>query len=153
MISGRGTANISWRASASVADVLLDTGAWFAVLDGDDRDHPRCVEAFREIAGRLVSTEAVLTETMWLVAGLRDGPRRCADFVRRGVVTLIPMSGESVARATDLMARYRNVPMDFADASLVTLAEDLGLDRILTLDRRGFGVYRLHGRRPFQIVP
>jgi predicted nucleic acid-binding protein len=136
-----------------VADVLFDTGVWFAILDEDDRDHPRCVEALRRITGRLVSSEAVLTETMWLVAGLRDGPGRCADFVRRGIVTLIPTSGDSLARAVDLMARYRNLPMDFADASLVTLGEDLGLDRVFTLDRRGFGVYRLHGRRPFQIIP
>ena len=90
---------------------------------------------------------------MWLVAGLRDGPRRCADFVQRGIVALIPMSGGSLARAVDLMARYRNLPMDFADASLVTLGENLGLDRVFTLDQRGFGVYRLHGRRPFQIIP
>lgn len=136
-----------------MVDVILDTGAWFAILDGDDRDHPRCVQAFQQVAGRLVSTEAVLTETMWLVQGLRDGPRRCADFVRLGVVTLVPISYGSLARAVDLMAKYRNVPMDFADATLVTLGEDLGLDRVFTLDRRGFGVYRLHGRRPFQIIP
>jgi len=136
-----------------VADVLLDTGAWFAILDADDRDHSRCVGALREVAGRLVSSEAVLTETMWLVAGLRNGPRRCGDFVRRGIVSLIPMSGESLARAVGLMAQHRSLPMDFADATLVSLGEDLGVDRVFTLDRRGFHVYRLHGRRPFQVIP
>ncbi len=43
--------------------------------------------------------------------------------------------------------------MDYADATLVVLGEDLGLDSVFTLDRRGFGVYRMHGRRPFRIVP
>lgn len=51
------------------------------------------------------------------------------------------------------MERYGNVPMDFADAMLVTLGEDLDMDDAFTLDRRGFGVYRLRGRRSFQIVP
>jgi predicted nucleic acid-binding protein len=51
------------------------------------------------------------------------------------------------------MEQYRNVPMDFADATLVVLAEDLDLNAVFTLDRRGFGVYRFHGRRSFQIVP
>ena len=136
-----------------MADILLDTGVWFAILDRRDRDHARCVEAFRQVPGRLVSSEAVLTETMWLVEDLRNGPRRCADFVRLGIVTLVPVSGESVKRAADLMERYHNVPMDYADATLVVLGEDLGLDRVFTLDRRGFGIYRLHGRRPFQIIP
>ena len=136
-----------------MADIILDTGAWFAILDRRDRDHARCVEAFQQVTGRLVSSEAVLTETLWLVERLRNGPHRCADFIRLGIVTLVPMSGESVRRAVDLMARYRNVPMDYADATLVTLGEDLGLDRMFTLDRRGFGIYRLHGRRPFQIIP
>jgi len=133
--------------------VLLDAGAWFAILDQDDRDHARCVEAFARVTGRLVSTEAVLTETMWLVERIRNGSAKCAEFVRLAIVTLIPISAGSLARAVDLMTRYRNVPMDFADATLVTLGEDLGLDQVFTLDRRGFGVFRLHGRRPFRIIP
>ena len=136
-----------------MTDLLLDTGAWVALLDRREREHGRCVAALQEITGRLVSTEAVLTESLWLVSGLRDGPRRCAEFVRRGTVTLVPASPESLGRALDLMARYRTVPMDYADATVVTLGEDLGLDRVFTLDRRGFGIYRLHGRRPFHIVP
>jgi hypothetical protein len=60
---------------------------------------------------------------------------------------------ETLGRVVDLMEKYRNLPMDFADASLVTLGEELGLDNVLTLDRRGFSVYRLHGRRPFHILP
>jgi predicted nucleic acid-binding protein len=51
------------------------------------------------------------------------------------------------------MEQYRSVPMDFVDASLVALAEEKGLDRVLTLDRRGFGVYRLHGKGKFRITP
>lgn len=149
----RVTANISLPTSAAAADVLLDTGAWIALLDADDRAHGRCLEALRGVRGRLISTEAILTEAMWLAAGLQEGPRRCAEVVRRGTVTLVPASAETLGRAVDLMEKYRNVPMDYADATLVTLGEDLGLDRVFTLDRRGFSVYRLHGRRPFQIIP
>lgn len=136
-----------------MADILLDTGAWYALLDRRDRGHAPCVEALRGITGRLLSTEAVLTETLWLVEGLREGPRQCAEFIRRGAVILVPTSAQSLTRAVDLMEKYRNVPMDYADATLVALGEELGLDTILTLDRRGFGVYRLHGRRPFRILP
>lgn len=136
-----------------MADVLLDTGGWYAILDRRDRAHGHCVEALEGVTGRLLSTEAVLTETLWLLERVREGPRRCAEFVRRGAVILVPTSAESLARAVALMEKYRDVPMDFADATLVTLGEELGLDTILTLDRRGFGVYRLLGRRPFRILP
>ena len=136
-----------------MADILLDTGAWYAILDRREQAHAACVEALRGVTGRLLSTEAVLTETLWLLEGLREGPRRCAEFVRRGAVILVPISAESLARAVALMEKYRDVPMDFADATLVTLGEELTLNTILTLDRRGFGVYRLHGRRPFHILP
>lgn len=94
-----------------------------------------------------------MTEALWLLSGLRDGPRKCAEFVRRGTVTLVPLSSETLGRAVDLMEHYRNVPMDFAKATLVTLGEDLGVDQVFTLDKRDFGVYRLHGRRPFRIIP
>ncbi|HSB70387.1 MAG TPA: PIN domain-containing protein [Candidatus Methylomirabilis sp.] len=138
---------------ASVADLLLDTGAWVALLDRREREHARCVGTLQGFTGRLISSEAVLTETLWLVSGLRDGSRRCAEFVRRGAVLLVPISPDSLGRAVDLMDQYRNVPKDCADATLVTLGEDLDLAGVFTLDRRGFGVYRLRGRRPFQIVP
>jgi uncharacterized protein len=138
---------------AAVADLLLDTGAWVALLDRREREHSRCVQTLQGLTGRLLSTEAVLTETLWLVSGLRDGPRRCAEFVRRGAVTLVPFSPEVLMRAVELMERYRNVPMDYADATLVVLAEEVDPSGVFTLDRRGFAVYRIHGRRAFDIVP
>jgi predicted nucleic acid-binding protein len=51
------------------------------------------------------------------------------------------------------MDKYRSVPMDFADATLVALAEELETDCAFTLDRRGFSIYRLGRRRAFQIIP
>ena len=51
------------------------------------------------------------------------------------------------------MEKYRNVPMDYADATLVALGEELGTDIVFTLDHRGFSAYRLNQRRRFQLVP
>ena len=96
--SGPAIANTSSPTFATVADLLLDTGAWVALLDRREREHARCVEALQGLTGRLISTEAVLTETLWLVSGLRGGPRRCAEFVRRGAVALVPISPGSLGR-------------------------------------------------------
>ena len=55
-------------------------------------------------------------------------------------------------RMAELMAKYADRPMDFADASLVATAERLRLERIVTLDRADFTIYQLYGRKPFVIV-
>ena len=51
------------------------------------------------------------------------------------------------------MERYADLPMDFADASLVALAEETGVRRVFTLDRRGFLTYRIGSKKTFTIVP
>lgn len=51
------------------------------------------------------------------------------------------------------MAKYRDVPMDFVDALLVCIAEEQSIARVLMLDRRGFGAYRIHGRKRFDLLP
>ncbi|MFQ6098597.1 MAG: hypothetical protein ACE5O2_12795, partial [Armatimonadota bacterium] len=56
-------------------------------------------------------------------------------------------------RIRTLMVKYRDRPMDLADASLVALAEERQLDQVFTLDRSDFTIYRIHGRRPFRIQP
>lgn len=49
------------------------------------------------------------------------------------------------------MEKYKDIPMDFADATLVTLAEETGIVEIFTLDKRGFNSYRINGKKPFKL--
>ncbi len=133
--------------------LLLDTGAWVALVDRSERYHEACVAVLEDWVGPIVTTEAVLTETLYLVGPSWEAQRVCLEFVLRGAVLLVPSSRESLRRVATLMEKYQDVPMDFADATLVALGEELGTNRVFTLDRRGFSVYRLHGRRAFQILP
>ena len=133
--------------------ILLDTGVFVALLDRSEKSHERCVEFFRTYRGEVFTTEPVLTETLNLLGPLIKAEKSGIDFILRGGATLVPQSMASLSRAAALMEKYRDVPMDFADATLVALAEDAGVDEILTLDRKGFHTYRIHGKRPFQIMP
>ena len=65
----------------------------------------------------------------------------------------MPSTLASLSRARDLLEEYADMPMDFADATLVVLAEDLGTNLVFTIDARDFGVYRIKRRRRFRIVP
>jgi hypothetical protein len=49
--------------------------------------------------------------------------------------------------------RCHHPPTDFANAALVARGEELETGRVFRLDRRGFSAYRLHGRKPFPMLP
>jgi len=67
-------------------------------------------------------------------------------------VPILPLETSLHHRAARLMREYAAFPMDYADASLVSLAEILGISRIFTTDRRGFETYRLREGKPFEVV-
>ena len=65
----------------------------------------------------------------------------------------MPSTPGSLRRVRVLLDKYADLPMDYADATLVALAEELRSALILTTDRTDFSVYRLHGRTSFRILP
>jgi predicted nucleic acid-binding protein len=133
--------------------VLLDTGPPVAFLNRGDRDRERCRREIEALDAPLLSTEAVLTEATHLLSRIPGGAEAAVTSFERGAALLVPPSRESLARCRELMRRHADVPMDFADASLVVLAEQLGTRRVLTLDRRGLETYRRERRGRFEIPP
>ena len=134
-------------------ELLLDTGAFVALVDRSEKLHDDCVAALERWTGPIVTTEAVLTETLYLVGPVWKAQSIVLEFILRGAFQLVPSSQASLKRVAVLMEKYRNVPMDFADATLVALGEELETDLVFTLDRRGFFTYRMHQRKPFRIIP
>ena len=133
--------------------VLFDTGVFVALLDKSEKNHERCVAFLKEFRGKLFTTEPVLTETLYLLGPSIKAQRACIEFLLKGGATLIPQSKESLSRASALMEKYEDIPMDFADATLVSLAEEIDVVEVLTLDRRGFSTYRIRGKTAFKIRP
>jgi predicted nucleic acid-binding protein len=66
---------------------------------------------------------------------------------------MVPTTPASLRRCCDLLEEYSDLPMDYADATLVVLAEELGTNLVFTTDKRDFGVYRIKRRRRFRVVP
>ncbi len=134
-------------------NLLLDTGAFVALVDRSERRHADCVAVLEGWSGGIVTTEAVLTETLHLVGPRWQAQKQCLEFLLRGAFVLVPASHTSLLRVAALMEKYRDVPMDYADATLVALGEEIGCDAVFTLDRRGFSAYRLKSRKAFQVLP
>jgi predicted nucleic acid-binding protein len=135
------------------AIVLVDTGPLVALFDPSDRDHPDCMRELGRLKRcSLTTTLAVLTEAIYLLGFSNLAQQSLLAFVGAGALEVAEFSATDVERAAALMKKYADLPMDFADATLVVLAERYGTPHVFTLDRRDFGVYRF-GRRVFRIIP
>ncbi|MBM4341314.1 MAG: PIN domain-containing protein [Deltaproteobacteria bacterium] len=134
-------------------NLILDAGPFVALLDSSERNHERCVNFFKEFHGQVFTTEPVLTEVLYLLGPSIRDQRAAIEFILRGGAILVPQSLGSLKRAMELMAKYKDVPMDFADSTLVVLAEEMGASEIFSLDMKGFGTYRIYGKKGFKVWP
>src|SRR5271165_3715472 len=124
------------------ASVLADTGAILALLDRDDDWHEPCADAFTKLRTPFLTSEAVLTELFHLVGNRLHEIEAAWNFVRSGALTLGTIADADLPALSRLMHQYRDRPMDFADATLVYLAERESLNTILTTDVSDFQTYR-----------
>jgi predicted nucleic acid-binding protein len=132
---------------------LADTGALLAYLDAADRWHERCRSAFAQCRLPLTTSMAVLTELFHLVG---DSPRELDftwKFVRSGALTVASLSDRDLPDIEALMRKYHDRPMDYADATLVHLAQRESLSTVFTVDHDDFETYRVGGRKRLRILP
>lgn len=129
--------------------VLLDTGVIVALLDRSERHHERCVDVVANVVGPLVTCEAVIAEACYLVRRLPGAAEAVLENVEMGVFRVPVRLEDQAGTVRKLLRKYREVPIDLADACLVDLADRFGTGRILTLDG-DFGVYRWRSRRRFE---
>lgn len=131
--------------------VLLDTGPWVALLSRNDSHHRWAVEQFRQLKPPLLSCEAVVAETCFLLSRSSFDPALALQFVERGVVQLPFVLQDQIQAVHNLFKRYENVPASLADASLVRLAEISDAPTLLTTDS-DFHIYRRHGRQSIPLI-
>ena len=135
--------------------ILTDTGPLVALFDPKDAWHRHAVKALKKMREPIVATVPVLTEAFHMLTPASQGSDRLRDFVLERGLSVWFSSSASLERAFELMEQYADHPMDLADASLVSAAEDLGTKKIFTIDRSDFETYRVrrgHRHYPFEIV-
>ncbi|MFN2323268.1 MAG: type II toxin-antitoxin system VapC family toxin [Trueperaceae bacterium] len=128
--------------------ILVDAGPLIALFDRDDAHHAAIMDLLRRTPGRLITTWPVLTETSHL---LDFDVRAQIDFygwIATGGVLVHDLPIAALERIEDLVEEYRDRPMDFADATLVVVAEMLGVTEIISIDQ-DFDIYRTSDRAWF----
>ena len=131
--------------------VLADAGPLVALFDPDDRDHDLVVRFLSGFSGVLGTNWPVITEVTHLLDFSVDKQAEFLEWVERGGVAVAEIGTPDLARIVALMKKYRDAPMDFADATLVSVADTTNTPQIMTLDNN-FRVYRFQGRKSFESV-
>jgi hypothetical protein len=136
--------------------IVVDTGPLVAMVNSSDADHERCAEWIETVGEPLLVPNTVLTEVCYLLQR-RCGPMIEARFLRELAADdrfiLVPVLREDLPRVAELVEAYRDFPLGGADASVIAIAERLGVIRIATLDHRHFTVVRPRHAKTFALLP
>ena len=122
---------------------LLDAGPLIALFDNSDKHHKKVLSFFQSFTGKLYTTWPVLTETMHF---LNFNPNVQSDFLQwlqKDPIQIPEMGKANLEKLRKLILKYKNVPMDLADASLVLLSEEMNIKQIITLDS-DYIVYKIN---------
>jgi predicted nucleic acid-binding protein len=131
--------------------ILLDTGVIVALLDRSERNHAACAEAIQEAAAPLITCEAVVAESCYLLRGHPGAAEAILENICTGVFQIPGRLTVAAASLQRLFRKYRDREMDLADACLIHLAGEFETGDILTLDR-DFEVYRWGTNKPFRLL-
>jgi len=133
--------------------ILIDTGPIVALFDKDDKYHSPCINLIKEIREPLITTWSVITESFYLLNFSWKVQDDLWTFLQRGGIEIYPFDKEQHTPCRELMKQYQSLPMDLADATLVVVANILGISQIFTLDHKDFPIYRFKQKRRFTLIP
>ena len=134
---------------------LMDTGFWYATLDSSDEHHAKVVSIARNIRQNIFIPIPVITETAYLILK-NQGVGALARFAENLSVTKFQLetpTAKDFKRAAEILRKYHDANIDFVDALIVATAERLKITKILTVDRRHFGMFRPAHCEAFEILP
>ncbi len=131
--------------------VLADAGFLVALYDRREPVHPLCLRVYQNLQAQLVTCEAALAESLYLLNALPIAQQQILASVAAGILA-IPFQVSSAAQKVQAtMHKYRDTPADFADACLIQMADELNTGDILTLDS-DFRHYRWRQTRHFNLL-
>ncbi len=130
--------------------ILVDAGPLIALADHADKYHRPVKTYLNKFNGRMLTTWPVLAEVCHFL------PEQVQiDFLRwanGGGISVVEMHETALSSLADWKEKYRDLPMDLADASLIWVAQQTGVLDILTIDRKDFSVYRMPGGKSLNLV-
>lgn len=128
--------------------IVLDPGPLIALFDGSDRYHAAAVDFVRRTRQPLVTNAPVLAEACWMLDFSANAQLDCLHWASQ-VLRIDDGVGRDLPRIAAILEKYRDLPADFADASLVALCERLDCYDVASVDA-DFTIYRSASRKAFR---
>lgn len=135
--------------------IVVDTGPIVTAMNDRDQHHASCADLFRKGSGPFFVPAPVLTEVCYLLE-TRRGPQVEAAFLTslaKRELELVNLVAADLKRMAHLVTTYRSLPLGGVDASVIAVAERLGVTRVATIDRKHFSVVRPLHTESFALVP
>ncbi|MEW5693077.1 MAG: PIN domain-containing protein [Candidatus Hydrogenedentota bacterium] len=127
---------------------IIDAGPLIALFDASDKYHQKVKEYLKKYKGYLITTIPVITEATHLLDFNIQAQLDLLKWIELGGVSIFHITEEHIKRIIKLIEKYLDRPMDFADASLIVLAEELNINSIISVDI-DFYIYRLKQKKKF----
>jgi predicted nucleic acid-binding protein len=121
------------------------------LLDRTDAGHDLCVQALDLVDRPMITCEAVVSESCFLLRHISGAPEEVLMNLEKGVFRIGFELSACVSAVRNLMRKYVDTPIDFADACLIQMADELSTGDILTLDK-DFLHYRWRKTKPFNLL-
>jgi hypothetical protein len=137
------------------ASSLVDTGIIYALADKGDAWHRRAAASVVGFPGRLIVPASVIPEACYLLNSCL-GPFAETVFLvalNNREMSVEQVTGPDMARTVEILKQYADANIGFVDASLVAVAERLGINTILTTDRRHFSLIKPAHCSAFTLLP
>jgi predicted nucleic acid-binding protein len=133
--------------------ILIDTGPIVAIFDKNDNYHNTCFDLLETIKAPLITTTAVLTEAFYLLSFSWHTQNALWKFIIQGNLSIYDLDNSLLKMCHELMNKYHDLPMDFADASLIAVTEAENISTVFTLDHKDFKVYKTKHGKGFKLLP
>jgi predicted nucleic acid-binding protein len=131
--------------------LVCDTSALLDYLSRAAPDHADFRRAIDEAAARYVPGW-VLAELDYFLRRRRKVMAAFVEDLQRGAFTYVPASAWHISRAMDIDRQYANLALGLVDASIVAVAEEVGVARLATRDVRHFAAVRLRDGHAFELL-
>jgi len=136
-----------------LSQAVVDTGPIVAVLRKREKAHKTCAATLKQLRAPLLTCWPVLTEVAWLLRNEPKGIKALGGLMHSGSVRLVELDEAAFHWIIKFLERYSSVGAQMADAALMYIAEQEGIDTAFTLDRRDFSIYRTTDGRALNIIP
>ena len=131
------------------SQIIIDTGPLVAFLNKRDNYHSWADFQLGFVSNQLVTCEAVITETCFLLRNIPKGQETVFELLKRGLIKIDFNIESEVETISKLMKKYKDVPISLADACLIKMSEQIKNSIVITLDSD----FRLYRKNRVNVIP